>query len=90
METHRPTGPGAGTSLAVVAGLALWAALMLLLPWRPAHVAGVVVLAFALWLLLAFVTAPARARRRARRRAAAALPSLDEIEAELRRGGDAR
>ncbi|MCR1982786.1 hypothetical protein NSA53_11135 [Cellulosimicrobium cellulans] len=68
-RTYRPTGPGTGTALAVILGLAAWAALLLVTPWRAAHVLAVVLLALAVWLLFAFLTGPARARRRRQRAA---------------------
>ncbi len=69
METARPSGPGAGVTLAVTIGLAISAGVLLVLPWQTARAVGAVLVPVSLVLLVAFMTAPARAKRRARRRA---------------------
>lgn len=78
METARPSGPGAGITLAVAIGLAVWGALLILAPWIALQLVGCVLLALAVWALAAFVTAPWRSRRRLARDVVRAA------EAELR------
>jgi len=78
METARPSGPGAGITLAVVIGLAFWGAGLVLAPLVFVQLVGVVLLALAVWMLAAFVTAPWRRRGRLARDVVRAA------EAELR------
>ncbi|KZM78373.1 hypothetical protein [Cellulosimicrobium sp. I38E] len=69
METARPSGPAPAAVLAVTIGLAIGAGVLLVLPWRTAQVLGAVLVPVSLFLLVAFMTAPGRARRRAARAA---------------------